>query len=63
MSTVIEVEYFNTYIIKNLQSERLPASSAYPGVSFPGSCRRNTVIPTLPWDPNYPARNVGGPWN
>ena len=63
MSAVIEVEYFNTYIIKNLQAERLPVSSAYPGVSFPGSCRRTLVMPTLPWDSEGPSRNVGGPWN
>ena len=64
MSTVIEVEYFNTYILKNLQSERLPGSSAYPGVSFPGSCRRSPTLPTLPWDiVKDPSRNVGGPWN
>ena len=70
MSTIIEVEYFNTYILKNLQSERLPGSSAYPGVSFPGSCRRNTTLPDRAggngqkWDILLdPSRNVGGPWN
>ena len=62
MATVIEIEYFNSYIIKSLQSESSPVIPTYPGVSFPGSCVR-TVGNTYANNLQEPSQNFGGPWN
>jgi len=62
MSAVIEIEYFNTYIIKRLQSEAASEIPIYPGVTFPGSCRRTIGI-VEPTDQLQPSQNYGGPWN
>mgnify|MGYP003634799892 FL=1 len=62
MATVIEIEYFNSYIIKSLQSESTSVIPTYPGVSFPGSCVR-TVGNTYANNLQEPSQNFGGPWN
>ena len=62
MATVIEIEYFNSYIIKSLQSESSPVVPTYPGVTFPGSCVR-TVGNTYANNLLEPSQNFGGPWN
>jgi len=53
MSTVIEIDFFNTFLLKKIRSANFDAVSAFPGVAYPGVLNVTGVASTDYSEKNY----------